>query len=71
MDDPLVIIRGTQQRIKRLAVVVAAAWLVMGFPLAFHKATLASRLTWIEVQLEVQTEKIVAEVTKAKVGEIS
>lgn len=39
--------------------------------MAFHKATLASRLTWIEVQLEVQTEKIVAEVTKAKVGEIS
>lgn len=70
VDDPLVIIRGTQQSIRRLAVTVAAAWTVMGFPLAFHKATLANRLTWIGVQLHIKQEMIIAEVTEAKVAEI-
>ena len=71
VDDLLVLIQGTQQRIRRLAVVIAAAWQIMGFPLAFHKATLSDKLTWIGVQLELRDEAIIAEVTDAKVGEIS
>ena len=71
VDDPLVIMIAPEQQFKRLAVVIAVAWLVMGFPLAFHKATLASKLTWIGVQLEVQTTQVVAEVTAAKVAELT
>ena len=70
-DDHLVITKGTQHRIRRRAVVFAAAWQIMGFPLAFHKATLAHKLTWIGVQLEILSGAIVAEVTEAKAGEIS
>ena len=67
VDDPLVIIKG----IRRLAVIIAAAWQIMGFPLAFHKATLSDKLTWIGVQLEICEASLIAEVTEAKVGEIS
>eukprot|EP00435_Cladocopium_sp_Y103_P021519 s4006_g5.t1 len=70
VDDPLVAILAEPQRIKRLACVIASAWMIMGFPLAFHKATLAPQLVWIGVQLEVKVDSVVAEIPESKVSEL-
>ena len=71
VDDPLVGIVAEAQRVKRLACVISAAWMIMGFPLAFHKATLARKLVWIGIQLEVQQDSVIAEVPKEKVAELN
>ena len=70
VDDPLVAILAEPHRTKRLACVIASAWMIMGFPLAFHKATLAPQLVWIGVQLEVKDDTVVAEIPASKVSEL-
>lgn len=70
VDDPLVSIRGTQERVNRLAAVIMVSWSVMGFPLAFHKATLGRKLTWIGVELAIDAEGIEAVVPAEKVLEL-
>ena len=70
VDDPLVAILAEPHRTKRLACVIASAWMIMGFPLAFHKATLAPQLVWIGVQLEVKDDTVVAEIPASKISEL-
>ena len=70
VDDPLVVMGATEQRTKRLACLIAAAWQIMGFPLAFHKAQLSHKLVWIGVQLEVTSQSVIAEVPESKVAEL-
>lgn len=43
VEDPLLILRGDQQRQRRLAVLAAAAWQIMGFALLFGWIGAASR----------------------------
>ena len=40
VDDPIVVMRGNERRIRRVSSMVIG-WLLLGFPLAFHKAVLA------------------------------
>ncbi len=44
VDDPIVVVRGNERRIKRVASIVISGWLLLGFPLAFHKAILGPSL---------------------------
>ena len=71
VDDPLVVLRTKPEEVKQVATTIAAAWLIMGFPIAFHKATLKTDLTWIGVHLAVEEEKVVAKVTEEKVVELT
>eukprot|EP00435_Cladocopium_sp_Y103_P032334 s1069_g8.t1 len=71
VDDPLFTIRGTEHRQKRLTATILMAWMVMGFPLAVHKATLSTKLTWIGVELSILQDGIEAVVPQEKVLELS
>ena len=71
VDDPLMVLRTKPEEVKQVATTVAAAWLIMGFPIAFHKATLKTDLTWIGVRLAVEEDKVVAKVTEEKVVELT
>ena len=50
VDDPLVIMRASESRVKRLATMVIVGWMLLGFPLAFHKAVMAPTLTRSELK---------------------
>ena len=71
VDDPLVVLASNPERTKRLVCMIAASWMIMGFPLAFHKATLAAKLVWIGVQLDITDKSVIAEVPEAKVAELT
>lgn len=64
VDDPLFTIRGTVERQRRLA------WMIMGFPMAFHKAVMSPKLTWIGISLQVSDNSVEVEVPEAKVAEL-
>ena len=70
VDDPLTVIRGTKMRQRRLSVMISVAWMLLGVPMAFHKAVLSDSVTWIGVSISVTLEDVIVEVTEAKVKEI-
>ena len=70
VDDPLVMLRGGEDRLKRLTCIVSIGWLLMGVPLAFHKATLSSTVTWVGVTISVSAAAVEVEVPTAKVAEL-
>eukprot|EP00435_Cladocopium_sp_Y103_P067914 s724_g30.t1 len=71
VDDPLFSIRGSSERARQLATIIMVSWTILGFPLAFHKATLAPKLTWIGVELSINTSGIEAVVPQEKVQELT
>ena len=70
VDDPIAIIRGSESRIRRVASMVIVGWLLLGFPLAFHKAILAPTVLWVGITLQVTTDLVRAEVPESKVLEL-
>ena len=70
VDDPLAVIRGNQKRQKRIACMIATAWMVLGIPMAFHKAVFSSSLVWIGVSLQVTPNDVIVEVPESKVNEL-
>jgi hypothetical protein len=70
VDDPLAILKGSKTRQKRLACLIASAWMILGIPMAFHKAVMSKSVTWIGVTIEANDSEIVVEVTAAKVAEL-
>ena len=70
VDDPLAILKGTDMRRSRLASVISVAWMLLGIPMAFHKAVLSSTVVWIGVSLAVHRNEVVVEVTETKVQEL-
>lgn len=70
VDDPIFSIRGDEERRTRVAAIVLVAWSLMGFPVAFHKATLSNNVVWIGIELTIQEDGIEAKVPEAKVHEL-
>lgn len=70
VDDPIFSIRGDEERRTRVAAIVLVAWSLMGFPVAFHKATLSNNVVWIGIELTIQEDGIEAKVPEAKVREL-
>ncbi len=70
VDDPIVVMRGNERRIKRVASIVIIGWLLLSFPLAFHKAILAPTVLWVGITLQIENDKVRAEVPEAKVSEL-
>ena len=52
VDDPIVVMRGNERRIRRVSSMVIG-WLLLGFPLAFHKAVLAPTVLWVGITLQI------------------
>lgn len=67
VDDPLTVLKGNEQRQKRLD---SVAWMLLGVPMAFHKAILSHTAIWIGVSLEITRDEVIVEVTEAKVTEL-
>lgn len=70
VDDPLTIMRGTEDRTKRLAAISILGWTILGFPLAFHKAVWAPALTWVGVKLQLTVDQVRVVVPESKVQEL-
>ena len=66
VDDPLLILRGTEVRVNRLATIAILGWTLLGFPLAFHKAVMAPTQTWVGVKLQILPNTVKVEVTESK-----
>jgi len=71
VDDPIVVMRGNERRIRRVSSMVIVGWLLLGFPLAFHKAVLAPTVLWVGITLQIDDDKVRAEVPEAKVIELT
>jgi len=70
VDDPIFSIRGDESRRARVAAIILVAWSIMGFPVAFHKATLSNNVVWIGIELTIQEDSIEAKVPESKVQEL-
>ena len=70
VDDPLTILRGDNARQRRLACMISIVWMLLGIPMAFHKAILADELVWIGVSLRLDAKQVTVEVTEAKILEL-
>ena len=70
VDDPLCLLRGTSERHSRLSTLIILSWLIMGFPVAFHKAVLAPMLVWVGIKLQITDTHVIAEVPEDKVSEL-
>ena len=70
VDDPLFTLRGTRERVERLAAIVSLAWMIMGVPMAFHKAVMSQGLTWIVISLNITAMAVEVEVPESKVVEL-
>ena len=70
VDDPIAVLRGTQERINRLTCIIIVGWMLLGFPLAFHKAVLSTSVQWIGIQITVAPECVKAVVPESKVAEL-
>lgn len=70
VDDPLFTLRGTPNRVQRLATIISLAWMIMGFPMAFHKAVMQPKLTWIGISIHITDAAVEVEVPEGKVVEL-
>ena len=69
-DDPLLTVKGTKQHRRMLVVRFAAAYRILGFALAFPKAQLSKKVTWIGVTLTVGRGKVIASIPPEKLSEL-
>ena len=68
--DPLAVLLGTDVRQKRLACMISTAWMVLGVPMAFHKAILSNNTTWIGININVSDAEVMVDVPEDKVLEL-
>ena len=59
-DDPCAVIRGTEQRRKRIMATLLMLWLLLGFTLAVHKGQRGKKVVRVGYQLQITPESIVA-----------
>jgi len=72
VDDPWNATRGEPARTDTNLAMIALAWLVLGMPLAFHKAMRGASLSWVGIKITVDSEgaRVIAEVPEEKVTEL-
>ena len=65
VDDPLAILRGTEEYRNRMTAVIILVWEALGFGLAYPKGQLAHKVTWIGGTLAIHTDSITAEIKQS------
>ena len=70
VDDPWIVLKGSPQRIKELTLCVLIGWELMGFPLAYHKASVGTSLRWIGMTVEVTSTGVSVSIPPEKLEEI-
>ena len=58
VDDPLVIVGGTEQSTDELAAAFTLFWMILGFKLAFPKAQYGQSVIWIGAKLTFHTDGV-------------
>ena len=69
-DDPLAVLRGTQQERAIMTAIIILVWEALGFGLAYSKGQLAQKVTWIGGTLEIQSDSITATVKQSIISDI-
>ena len=70
VDDPWAVFKGTPEEIKQLAATVLIGWDLLGFPVAYQKASLSSTLKWIGMDIEVRYRAVEVHIPGEKLEEI-
>ena len=70
VDDPAFAVRGSQAQQAQTVIRVVLTWLVLGLPLAFHKAQLSASIVWIGFQICKLSDRVYVEVPAQKVDEM-
>ena len=72
VDDPWCAARGPPPAVDTTFAMIALLWMILGMPLALHKAHRGTTLTWTGVQLTVDTDAktVVAEIPEDKIHEL-
>ena len=70
VDDPLAILRGTEEYRSIMTAVFILVWEALGFGLAYPKGQLAQKVTWIGGTLEIHTDSITAEIKQSIISDI-
>ena len=70
VDDPLLGLRGSDKRRRRLACRFCVCFIILGFQVAFTKAQLASTVVWIGVGLSVSPRRVEAFIPKEKLANL-
>ena len=70
VDDPLAIARGQPLRCRRLFSIFLLAMMVLGPPLAWHKASWGKQLTWCGLVYTFTEEAVTVTVPDDKIGDL-
>ena len=70
VDDPLLALRGTYARRRRLAARYLAILIVLGVRLAYHKAQLGDQVVWIGVEIRVAAWDVHASIPLQKLQDL-
>ena len=70
VDDPWAVARGTAARRQIIFAKLTALWLVVGLPIAFHKASRGQDVKWIGIQFTLQKGQIVCTIPADKLLEL-
>jgi len=70
VDDPLAIIRGTEDERNLIAAIIILVWEALGFGLAYPKGQLSHKVTWIGGTIEIHTDSVTAEVKQSIISDI-
>ena len=70
VDDPIAVLSGTPSKVRRLASLVLVTWMVLGFPLALHKACFGSCVVWVGVQISVSSDQVEVQVPQDKIEDL-
>ena len=70
VDDPLAVLRGTQQERAIMTAIIILVWEALGFGLAYSKGQLAQKATWIGGTLEIQSDSITTTVKQSIISDI-
>lgn len=70
VDDPWACFKGTQGEINDLVACLLIGWELLGFPIAYHKATMGGLLKWIGMDIHIQPDSIEVHIPVDKLQEI-
>ena len=70
VDDPWAAARGKKTDVETKFAMMAALWLCMGFPMAFHKALVGRQVTWTGIVITVEADGVSAEIAAEKIDEM-
>ena len=70
VDDPWACFKGTQGEVRDLIACLLIGWELLGFPIAYHKASMGNNLKWIGMDIQVHPDCVEVHIPMDKMQEI-